>query len=348
MKILKYSIKPMKYVMFLCLITALIYYRSLIFHSNVNQYIDIADLMLEEKYDIVIPQHFSSDLGRGSEQNVVENKIEEKSIHREEPVKSDFDNDIKVLEGKEVSVVNKQEKVAVIDEESSTKSSSIDASSNDTATVEVDLAEIIRQVENKEELMEELSETVDIINKKVDMLFALKNMNTTEDVVKQKQVTADAIENNEVVEPLVSKVSVADVIAETEKVSKDASTVVTKEDQLNKQIINKDVVSSVASLPDSRDMLFKARQTFWNGKPDVSEKLYLDLAVRADDDPDIYGELGNVYYSQGKWKRAGEAYYEAAVRLLALKQSHQVNYLLMIIQGLDTESADKLRHKISG
>ena len=52
--------------------------------------------------------------------------------------------------------------------------------------------------------------------------------------------------------------------------------------------------------------------------------------------------MGNIFYIQGKWKEAGQAYYEAAIRLMRQGQTGQVQYLDRVIHGLDKESAEKL------
>ena len=101
-------------------------------------------------------------------------------------------------------------------------------------------------------------------------------------------------------------------------------------------------------MSDSRQILIKARKAFWHGDLKASEKSYKELVEHEELDPNAYGELGNVYYAQGKWQEAGKAYYEAAVRLIELKQPYQVNYLFRVIQGLDAESAEKLKQKMSG
>ena len=59
MKIIRFMLKPMKYFLILLAIGALIYYRTIIFHSNVNQYIDIAHSYVEQQFDIQIPKHIS-------------------------------------------------------------------------------------------------------------------------------------------------------------------------------------------------------------------------------------------------------------------------------------------------
>ena len=91
-----------------------------------------------------------------------------------------------------------------------------------------------------------------------------------------------------------------------------------------------------------QDLLVDARNAFNLGKVSVSEKLYLELTQLEQDNPDAFGELGNVYYSQGKWDKAGQAYYEAAVRLIAEGNYNQVAYLQRVISGLDREHAEKL------
>lgn len=171
---------------------------------------------------------------------------------------------------------------------------------------------VIEEIQEKQAtIIEKLSATVDMINQKVDKLF--NNSNTT---VSTQQAP---VNNQEITTPP----------AET-------------------------IVSQTYSIPnnnmssDTSQMLTRARQSFWNGNAQLSEKLYLELIHHQETDPDIYGELGNVYYTQGKWKQAGEAYYEAAIRLLELNQNDQVHYLLRVIQGLDTASAERLKQKISG
>ncbi len=106
--------------------------------------------------------------------------------------------------------------------------------------------------------------------------------------------------------------------------------------------------SSDMELSASRKMLIHARKAFWEGDMQEAEKTYRELTIQKEFGPDAYGELGNVYYAQGKWQEAGKAYYEAAIRLIELKQPYQVNYLLRVIQGLDSESAEKLKQKMSG
>ena len=105
-------------------------------------------------------------------------------------------------------------------------------------------------------------------------------------------------------------------------------------------------VSSDKEAADATQLLLQARQAYWKNNMDESEKYYRSLAALEPQDPNVYGELGNVYYAQGKWQQAAESYYEAALRLLETGKKDQVNYLHRVIKGLDTDSAEKLAQKL--
>ena len=60
-----------------------------------------------------------------------------------------------------------------------------------------------------------------------------------------------------------------------------------------------------------------AREAFGKGKPEATS-LYLDLAKRYPDIPELTGELGNIYFQQGKMAEAATQFYETAQRLFAM------------------------------
>jgi len=93
------------------------------------------------------------------------------------------------------------------------------------------------------------------------------------------------------------------------------------------------------------EMLFKARLAYWNRDLKTAEETYLALTKLAED-PNAYGELGNLYYMQSKWKKASEAYYHAAIKLKSIKQIDQAYHLLRIIRGLDSDTANKLQSEL--
>jgi len=171
------------------------------------------------------------------------------------------------------------------------------------------------------DLIEKLNDTVNKLNAKLETLL---------DEVQNLKITKSDIDDQ-------SNNSQPNVVSEVDTVE------IVRSDQLSKEDD-----SSYQTTSDVRMMLSSARQSYWSGDSQRAEKIYLDLVSLDDMNPDFYGELGNVYYAQGKWKDAGKAYYEAAVRLLTLKDSARVQHLLQVIQGLDSDSASQLRKLISG
>jgi|GEM_PF-2811528 len=107
---------------------------------------------------------------------------------------------------------------------------------------------------------------------------------------------------------------------------------------------NPDKHTTTASTePSEEDRLLQARSSFWKGDMKNAENVYVELSANGSKNPDVYGELGNLYYMQGKWKQAGQSYLHAAEILVRTNQTQQLHYLLRVIQGLDPESADKLQ-----
>ncbi len=101
-----------------------------------------------------------------------------------------------------------------------------------------------------------------------------------------------------------------------------------------------------AASDDPAVLLTRARRAFWRGDRDAAVAGYKALAEAAPDDPNAYGELGNIYYSDGKWNEAASAYYEAATRLLKDGRSGEAVRLLQIIRGLDSERAAELEKQL--
>ena len=282
MKIFKYLIRPLEWVVLLGMLAALIYFRSIIFHSNVNQYIDMALVYAGEKLEIEIPAHVNNDIELTA---VAQVECEPTEVYE---VKNN-----ELAGGEKVLAVDNKELVAD----------------------EPDLTSVAVKSGDDKVLIETLSSAVSAISEKVDELFN---------------------ETKTKAEPA------AELVLDEKKTEVVASSVDKKE------------AAAVAESPsvDTEQVLNTARKLFWSGNAQASETLYLQLINLDSSDPNAYGELGNVYYTQGKWKQAGGAYYEAAVRLLGQKNNdqvaNQVSYLLRVIQGLDTESAEKLRKKIAG
>lgn len=99
---------------------------------------------------------------------------------------------------------------------------------------------------------------------------------------------------------------------------------------------------------DAREKLrADARSAFWRHDYQQAEQDYKALAEMDPDDPDAWGELGNLYFSQGKWDMAADAFYEAGIRLVRMGEVQRAGNLLAVIRGLDPEKAQQLEQQLS-
>jgi len=89
-----------------------------------------------------------------------------------------------------------------------------------------------------------------------------------------------------------------------------------------------------------------ARKSFYQKKYDLSEKSYQSVIARTKDNFDAYGELGNVYFNQGKDAQAAEAYLQAATILLVKGDIQRAQNLLQVLQQLDAAKAKQLQRLI--
>lgn len=172
--------------------------------------------------------------------------------------------------------------------------------------------------------------TIDVVEKEIESDSQVKK---EEVVVITKVDEAEATK-----EPVAEPETVKAAIVEPE-VAKEPIAELPKG---NNQVEDLPVAVKDSDTSSERDLLINARNAFNQGAMVESEKFYIELSQLDNDNPDIFGELGNVYYSQGKWDEAGQAYYEAAMRLITARNYNQVAYLQRVIKGLNTEHAEKL------
>jgi hypothetical protein len=101
---------------------------------------------------------------------------------------------------------------------------------------------------------------------------------------------------------------------------------------------------SVALAPEvaSADMvaLEAARQAFHQGNLDDAEAKYLSILAHADN-PDAFGELGNIYFIRHQFNDANEAYFKAAEGLIAQNRLLQAQYVIGILLNSHPEYAQK-------
>jgi hypothetical protein len=95
------------------------------------------------------------------------------------------------------------------------------------------------------------------------------------------------------------------------------------------------------------ELLAAAREAFWLHNYDDAEKNYHALKELEPENPDGYGELGNMYFSQGRWEEAAAAYYDAGIRLVREGRLETARELVNVIRGLNGKQADDLEKLIS-
>ena len=73
--------------------------------------------------------------------------------------------------------------------------------------------------------------------------------------------------------------------------------------------------STPAVAPSYHEQVQRARRAFWNGDFEASEAAYMDVITAFPDDPEAFGELGNLYEAMGRAELARDAFFAAGVRL---------------------------------
>ena len=103
---------------------------------------------------------------------------------------------------------------------------------------------------------------------------------------------------------------------------------------------------SVVKTGSAYEMLAVAREAYWLRDYDKAEQYYQGLISLQPDNPDGHGELGNMYFSQGKWAQASGAYFEAGKRLADEGLVDQARQLIYVIKGLQGTQAEALEQYI--
>jgi len=98
--------------------------------------------------------------------------------------------------------------------------------------------------------------------------------------------------------------------------------------------------------PSYYQLLASAREAYWLRDYQTAEDFYRKMIVDDPDNPDGYGELANMYFSQGNWDLASLAYYEAGLRLVKSGLLAQARGLVEVIRGLNGPQADALDQEI--
>lgn len=103
----------------------------------------------------------------------------------------------------------------------------------------------------------------------------------------------------------------------------------------------------VEETKSTRELWIYARQSFHRRDFENSINSYEQLISKTPDNYDAYGELGNVYFNQGKIKLAASSYYEAAAILVRLGQVERASSLMSMLSRMDPDKAEKLQELLS-
>ncbi len=106
------------------------------------------------------------------------------------------------------------------------------------------------------------------------------------------------------------------------------------------------VVDATLQYDAVRSLWITARKSFYQRNYKLSEQSYKQVIDKTKDNVDAYGELGNVYFNQGKNKEAASAYFEAAAILVRNGQANRARSLIGLLRHLDKSKADELKQLI--
>jgi tetratricopeptide (TPR) repeat protein len=94
-------------------------------------------------------------------------------------------------------------------------------------------------------------------------------------------------------------------------------------------------------------MLAQARTAAREGRHEQAEHGYLAIIQRYPDSYDAFGELGDLYYTQGRRDEAASSYYQAALRLLEAGYVREAEHLQEVIRPLSQTLATSLETKLT-
>jgi len=103
-----------------------------------------------------------------------------------------------------------------------------------------------------------------------------------------------------------------------------------------------------AGTAQTRRLLEQARRAFWSRDLVLAESRYREALASAGSAPEIHGELGNVYFHQGRHDWAAEAYYEAGMGFISHGQSRQAWAVVGLLRRMSPVRAQRLEQVLRG
>jgi tetratricopeptide (TPR) repeat protein len=104
--------------------------------------------------------------------------------------------------------------------------------------------------------------------------------------------------------------------------------------------------SGVASESDFQSQLEQARQHYWRRDMPAAEQAYRRLTESHPERAAVWGELGNLFFSQREMVQATDAYYRAIELLIEQGDAERARQLLGTMYQLDAEKANELETRL--
>jgi cytochrome c-type biogenesis protein CcmH/NrfG len=97
---------------------------------------------------------------------------------------------------------------------------------------------------------------------------------------------------------------------------------------------------------DFQSRLDQARQHYWRRDMPAAEQAYRRLTESHPERAELWGELGNVFFSQKEMVQATDAYYRAIELLIEQGDTARARQLLGAMHQLDAEKAKQLETRL--
>jgi len=104
--------------------------------------------------------------------------------------------------------------------------------------------------------------------------------------------------------------------------------------------------NGVASESDFQSQLEQARQHYWSRDIPAAEQAYRCLTESYPERAEVWGELGNLFYSQREMVQATDAYYRAIELLIEQGGAERARQLLGAMYQLDADKANELETRL--
>ena len=94
------------------------------------------------------------------------------------------------------------------------------------------------------------------------------------------------------------------------------------------------------------ELLLRARKAFWDKNFSGAIEDYQALIAREPNNPDMHGELGNVYYTLNDYPNASNHYYRAAELLIQRGQVNHARQLVAPITAMQRDMGERLQERL--